>query len=324
MTSLDFRLNVLQLQFALKAETMVHLGAQAGAQIRGALWSALRTFACTDPYADPAQQAEHSQHCPMCRLVALETANDARGTNPARPFAVRPPLSVHPEQDRLYDRGELFTVGISLFGDARDLAGYVCQAMYRAGEIGIGYGRGRFSLHQIRAVNEVTGEQQDLLRGPAVLVKPETLLSEADVRTKTTSLAPDRVRLRFLTPMMLKQGGAFCGEPEFLPLIARLIERCQSLDTYYGGLPASQEHWRETYLELSAKADGIKSTPNTRWVRLESGSRRTGERNSMGGFVGEASFSGHLEPFLEWLVWGETLHVGKNVVKGNGWYQIIS
>jgi hypothetical protein len=29
-------------------------------------------------------------------------------------------------------------------------------------------------------------------------------------------------------------------------------------------------------------------------------------------------------PFLSWLVWGEIVHVGKDAVKGNGWYEICS
>jgi hypothetical protein len=27
-------------------------------------------------------------------------------------------------------------------------------------------------------------------------------------------------------------------------------------------------------------------------------------------------------PFWPWLVWGQFVHVGKDAVKGNGWYEI--
>jgi hypothetical protein len=91
---------VHHLRFTLRAMTLIHLGPQAGAQIRGALWAALQQFACTAPAieGDP----DHSQHCPMCRLMALETAEDVRGVNPPRPFAVRPPLTVRIESDQLF------------------------------------------------------------------------------------------------------------------------------------------------------------------------------------------------------------------------------
>jgi len=40
---------VHHLLFTLQAQTLVHLGPQAGAQIRGGLWAALREFACAAP-----------------------------------------------------------------------------------------------------------------------------------------------------------------------------------------------------------------------------------------------------------------------------------
>ncbi len=43
----------------------------------------------------------------------------------------------------------------------------------------------------------------------------------------------------------------------------------------------------------------------------------------IGGLVGTATFVGNLTPFLELLVIGELIHVGKNVVKGDGWYKIV-
>jgi hypothetical protein len=43
----------------------------------------------------------------------------------------------------------------------------------------------------------------------------------------------------------------------------------------------------------------------------------------MGGFAGQAVFTGALSPDLrELLAWGEIIHVGKNAVKGDGWYTI--
>jgi hypothetical protein len=38
--------------------------------------------------------------------------------------------------------------------------------------------------------------------------------------------------------------------------------------------------------------------------------------------VGEAVFTGNLGPLREILVWGSLVHVGKNAVKGDGWYVV--
>lgn len=323
-TQTNFSVTVLHLRFLLQAETVIHLGPQAGAQIRGALWAALREFACTSPGANPKELAEHSLHCPMCRLMHLETQQGVRGMNPARPFAVRPPLSVHPEQDRLFDRGDTFQLGISLFGDAYDQVGYVAKAVHRMGQIGIGYGRGRFTVRDAQAVNLLDETTQALMQKPGVLSRPTLVQTASDTCKMMTKLDANRLHLRFLTPTTLTSNGQTQTYPDLPLLIGRLLERCQSLEAYYTPAPQPASQWRERHLDLIERAKQIRSLVNTRWVKVESGSRRTTERSSMGGFVGEMSLTGDLSPFLEWIVWGTILHVGKNVVKGNGWYEILT
>jgi CRISPR/Cas system endoribonuclease Cas6 (RAMP superfamily) len=44
--------------------------------------------------------------------------------------------------------------------------------------------------------------------------------------------------------------------------------------------------------------------------------------HDLSGFVGEVSFEGDLAPFVPYLKLGEYVHVGKNAVFGNGWYEI--
>jgi hypothetical protein len=113
-------------------------------------------------------------------------------------------------------------------------------------------------------------------------------------------------------------------QPSFDALIARLLERCQAVEAHYASAPTEQLVWRERYLDLTEKAREVRPiATQTRWVTALSGSRRTGSRNAISGFVGEATFVGDLAPFRKWLLWGHSLHVGKNTVKGNGWYEIL-
>lgn len=46
---MNFDLRIHHITFVLEAQTAVHLGPQAGGQIRGSLWSALNEVACTAP-----------------------------------------------------------------------------------------------------------------------------------------------------------------------------------------------------------------------------------------------------------------------------------
>ena len=44
----------------------------------------------------------------------------------------------------------------------------------------------------------------------------------------------------------------------------------------------------------------------------------------VGGLVGQDTLAGELAPLRELLVWGSLIHVGKNAVKGDGWYTIAA
>lgn len=313
---------VHHLRFTLQAQSHIHLGPQAGAQIRGALWAALRQFACTAPVTQFTP--EHVWHCPMCRLMALETAQAARGANPPRPFAIQPPLGQRIEEDQLFYPGDTFTIGVNLFGDAADLFPYVCQAFRRMGEIGIGYGRGQFGLIQVQAIDMLDGNTCNLLDGTRILPLPGLPLTQEKVKQAAAALSTRSVTLHFLTPTEIRHQGNVVTKPDLASLIARLLERCQALELYYTADPTPQPLWRERYLALSELAQQVKvAHRETRWVRVQSGSRRTDSRTAVSGFVGTVRFEGILEPFREWLLWGQSVHVGKNAVKGNGWYEVL-
>ncbi len=75
--------------------------------------------------------------------------------------------------------------------------------------------------------------------------------------------------------------------------------------------------------DLLLKAENIQvEKDQTEWDDLKSYSNRQKRLTPLGGFVGKITFTGDLELFREILAWGELLHVGKSVVKGNGWYRI--
>jgi len=312
---------VHHLRFTLRATTLVHLGPHAGAQLRGALWAALREFACGAPNA--AHDPEHTRVCPMCRLLALETGQSARGVSPPRPLAIRPPLAERAEDDRVFYAGDQFSVEVNLFGDVADVFPYICQAFDRMGQQGVGYGRGQFALERVQSVNPLTRETFDLLHDRRLLATPGLPVTPTHVAGSAAGLPADRIALRFITPAQLTAQGQRLDTPAFPALIGRLLERCQALEAHYTDDPTPQPIWRERYVALTEQAESIRLVADhTHWVRLKSGSRRTGQMTSISGFVGLAHYRGDLTPFHEWLVWGQSLHVGKNAVKGNGWYAI--
>lgn len=317
MTVHRLQLTIYHLRFACEAQTLIHFGPQVGAQIRGALWESLQQFACTDRRAQ--SEPNHSAHCPMCRLMALETMTSGRGINPARPFAVQPPLT-----GSHFRSGERFTFGISLFGDVAELVPYVIQAVYRMGQVGIGYGRGQFILKQVISVNPFTQAQKHLLEDGRVMLANVLPVYDQHIVQAAATLPFSSMRLRFLTPAQIISDRKPDLRPVFAHLIARLLERCQSIEQNYSETAASPEIWRSLHLQFSEPTQSIRVVQDqTRWINIRSGSRRAGTSKTLSGFVGDAVFEGNLALFREWLLWGQSLHVGKNAVKGNGWYQVV-
>jgi hypothetical protein len=128
-----------------------------------------------------------------------------------------------------------------------------------------------------------------------------------------------RITLRFLTPTMLKADGLQARRPVFGPLAKRLRDRINALSYFYCG-----EGLEIDFKVFGTDADKIDTVGDaTRWVDSARYSRRRQVNHDLSGFVGDVTFEGDLARFLPYLKLGEYLHVGKNAVFGNGWYQIV-
>ena len=117
---------------------------------------------------------------------------------------------------------------------------------------------------------------------------------------------------------MLRADGLLVRRPAFGPLAKRLRDRINALSYFYCGAG----------LEIDFKAFGeqaekiVTVSDSTGWVESSRYSRRPEVTHDLSGFVGEVTFEGELGTFLPYLKLGEYLHVGKNAVFGNGWYEI--
>jgi hypothetical protein len=119
-----------------------------------------------------------------------------------------------------------------------------------------------------------------------------------------------RVRVSFVTPTELK--GA--DRPEFPALFARLRDRISTLRALYQGGPLDID-----FKEMAERASRVKMTRcEITHVDAERVSRNTGQRHSLGGFVGFAQYEGDLSEFLPYLEIGRYTGVGRQTVWGKG------
>lgn len=323
-------LTLTHLRFVVEAITPIRLGEyRAGSRLRGALGNVMRRAYCV---AYPPHQSRsnavmtgdpsHASTCPVCWLLAA----DEHPGEERRGYALVPPA----RPPECYAPGDRFSFGITLFGNARRFLPYFVLAVPEMGQLGVGPGRGHFALRQVWAADPLTGEFQCLLREGDSLVHTPTLTITADQVWRTASdlqramSVNQRLTLSFITPLRLIHEGRLVKAPDFAVLFARLLERIDQLNTQFcGGSRRGPEEARA----LHALADRVRLVEaNTRWIEISSGSSRTRRETPMSGFVGRATYSAPPEvwmPLLPWLIWGQGTQLGKDVVKGNGCYDVV-
>ncbi|MGH2523405.1 MAG: CRISPR system precrRNA processing endoribonuclease RAMP protein Cas6, partial [Anaerolineales bacterium] len=310
-----FSLTLTHLRFTLEALTPIRLdGWRAGSNLRGALGNVMRRAYCAGDFRDPA----HTAACPVCWLLA---ANEHPGEE-RRGYALVPPLN----PPDVYRPGERFPFGLTLFGSALRSLPYFVLAVPEMGRVGVGAGRGQFALRQVWAADPLRGEFQCVLaEGDSLVHAPALMITHDDVLALTPPLERSRLQVNFLTPMRLVEDERLLKIPDFGVFFARLLKRLDELEAQFAlgeGRPL------DDVFALQALADRVRlMEADTRWVEVWSGSARTGQKTPLSGFVGAATYSAPPEVWqalLPWLAWGQGTQVGKDVVKGNGWYELVA
>jgi hypothetical protein len=314
------------LAFTATALTPLELDDQAGASIRGALVGGLWERFCANKAARTCADCPLLRVCPVAALIApMREDGETGGEQRPRPYTVRPPLG-----QRRFAPGDALTFGLTLIGQAALLFPYVVMAAQGVEQSGLGRRlganggrRGQLRIEAIAAVDPLTGARAPLYtRGRAQVQAPGLPIDAAAVAAHAAALPSDRLTLCFQTPLRLteKRDGQTRLVHRFdeRPFFARLAWRLDELArTYGGGLPLGDHQALPAPVEQVHVADD-----QTRWVDVVSYSSRTRSRTPIGGLVGQVTLKGELAALRELLVWGSLIHVGKNAVKGDGWYTL--
>jgi hypothetical protein len=313
------------LRFTATALTPVVLGEQSGSAVRGAIAGALWERFCVNKPAPTCADCPLIQVCPVAALLAPMRADDQPGGEQGpRPYVTRPPTA----GARTYAPGESVSFGLGLFGPAADLYPYLVLAAQELERNGLGMRqpqlggrRGTLRLGAITAIDPLEGREQPLYAaGNPHVHQPGLPITSAAVQAYAARLSVERLTLRLHTPLRLIEQDRLLKRIALRPLLQRLMRRLDDLAITYGDGPLQFD-----FHGLLAVADTVQVVHDTtRWVDVVSVSHRQQRRTPIGGLMGEVTFVGELAPLRELLVWGSLIHIGKNCVKGDGWYSIIA
>jgi len=337
-----------RLQFVCDVTAEIELNEHQGSALRGALFHALRDRFCA--FADDRRivctECALAMRCPVATLVSTLEFDHPRGQDRPRPYTIQPPLpgSGHPVEDPRgqvtfhYRPGEVLVFGLTLYADAMALFPYVVLATQAFEESGIGrrfedergrWRRGAMRVREIWAENPLAGGRQPVLRGGDHQVRvPDVPITHAQVQAaaaetlpRSAHNAPSTATVRFLTPTRLIEDERLVKPDHFRfrPFVHRLITRIEDLSTQFSATPL--------FLDVPAlleAADNVRVIDNRlSWEEVSSYSTRRHTSSPTSGLVGSVTLqAAEWAPFWPWLLWGQYVHVGKDAVKGNGWYEI--
>lgn len=308
-------MSVLHLNFGVRAKTTIAFSDQPGSALRGSLYAVLSDNFCSEPFERVTPG--HQERCPVCWLLAAEDITNRTGRNIPRPLTIQPPLK------HTFTSGETFSFGISLMGKAQDFLPFVTRAVQKMGSQGVGKGRGNFELMTISEVSPVFDASRELMKAHTVRI-PTLHVTPAQIAEATHKGNSDRLTVDFLSPMRLVANGELVQKPHAVAFFQRLIERCQSLAEHYGDQQTvTRDEWREVAQLVTQQAAQLRiAYDHTQWCEVWSGSQRIKGYTPISGFMGTVRWEGDVRQLRAWALWGQSLHVGKDTVKGNGWYKV--
>lgn len=320
------------LRFTVRAETPIWFHPFRGSALRGALADQLRRSFCPESRTgqdDPF----HKAFCPVCQLLSWEGDEGVAG-DVRRPYALVPQAVNGQRSPSVVAPGECFRFGLTLFGERLGYLPYLILAVRAMGEAGVGQRgangeRGRFHLQEIEAFNPLTNEVAQIFAAGANSVRNFTLpvTHEQVMQASATLLeqvnaGSNRLAVSLRTPVRLIQGEHLVQKPLFFPLIKQIVLRV--LD-----LCAQHAEGRPDFVlkrDLYPWADAVALVRDeTEWWDVSGYSNRLQRPQVIGGLIGSATY--HAEdwrPLLPWLVWGQSVQVGKNIVKGCGVLQVAA
>ena len=319
-------LSTTHLWFNLRTSTTLEIDAASGSALRGSFFNAIWSRFCTNKQAPSCTACPLHTLCPVSALVSPLREENERGQDIPRPYVMVPPL----EGARRYAPEERFSFGMTLIGNIVQLLPYILLSLPTLEADGLGHvleengwKRGHFRVEQVETYHPFTQERQTIYEAGKTQAQAPTITLQADAWARRAAhLDEEQITLRFVTPLRLINREHLVKQATFRPLIHRLLDRYLALEHYYGnGQIVLERDEKEAYLSQAESVSCIQD--QTTWLEFQSHSRRQNRSTPISGLLGEATFQGQLAPFLELLVIGELVHVGKNAVKGNGKYHVV-
>lgn len=207
-----------------------------------------------------------------------------------------------------YLRGDHFTFDLILFGDSIAFFNQFLQAFSQLGMVGIGKNR---STYRITEVRNTRGYR--IISENTVDMREYRITSLSDYISRRKQELSEQVGsyiVKFLTPLCMKYQGEFMVEFQTEALFSGILRRLQMLNYY--------ESYEPDIPTLEDCPEILSQT--VKWAGTERYSSTQDAKMKLRGIKGEIVMSDMSEEYLDLLLVGELIHIGKNTSFGFGKY----
>ncbi len=282
---------------------------KAGNIVRGAFGTIFRKLACV-PECSDVRTCPVRETCPYARIFEpIASGRTPSGlADPPRPFVFR---AAHLDGRELAS-GEPFHFDVHIFELRVPTLAYFALAFAQLAREGLGPGRRRAELVGVDQLAADRSAPVEVFDGSSFTLGEALPPIELDLGPRPAPVR--RVRVRFVTPTELKEGGEPATQPEFRILFARIRDRLSTLRALYGPGPLEID-----FRGMGERAGGVRLVRSAlHWAQTTRRSGRTGQCHPLGGFTGEAIYEGELAEFLPYLEAAQWTGVGRQTVWGKG------
>jgi CRISPR-associated endoribonuclease Cas6 len=302
----------------LSAQERARLPEYKGSTLRGSFGHAFKRTVCPVPNQGCRQECQMPNVCPYSYIFETPPPSNSqmmrKYTHAPHPFVIEPPLT----EQTIFHPGDKFELGLVLVGRSIDYLPYFVYSFVQLANRGLGKGRAKFILNGVDSLG-LGDERRAIFDSQSQKLSNRYFRMKASeiINVSCDGLDLGCISVTFLTPVRLKYDGHLAKSLEFHVLLRNLLRRLSLLSYFHCGGELEIDY---KGLIEGAKSVSIHDDSGLSWFDWQRYSQRQGTKMSMGGLVGNITYSGNLEEFIPFLRLGEWVHVGKGTSFGLGKY----